>query len=124
MTEVKPKVLPMAEPLMAGKRGLIMGVANDRSLAWGIARSVAEQGGEVAFTYQGEALERRVGPLAESIGSNVILPCDVNDDSALDAVFNNISDSLSFIPAAGSSKSKKSGLVAIALAISSLLLSP
>ncbi len=92
MTEVKPKVLPMAEPLMAGKRGLIMGVANDRSLAWGIARSVAEQGGEVAFTYQGEALERRVGPLAESIGSNVILPCDVNDDSALDAVFNNISD--------------------------------
>lgn len=77
---------------MAGKRGLIMGVANERSLAWGIARSVAENGGQLAFTYQGDALARRVGPLAESLGSNVVLPCDVNDDDALDAVFDDISD--------------------------------
>ena len=69
-----------------------MGVANDRSLAWGIARSVAEHGGELAFTYQGDALARRVGPLAESLGSNVLLPCDVNDDEALDAVFRDISE--------------------------------
>ena len=85
---------------MAGKRGLIMGVANDRSLAWGIARSVAEHGAELAFTYQGEALARRVGPLAESLGSNVVLPCDVNDDAALDTVFDDIAgrwDSLDFL---------------------------
>ena len=77
-----------------------MGVANDRSLAWGIARSVAEHGGELAFTYQGDALARRVGPLAESLGSNVVLPCDVNDDEALDAVFRDISerwDGLDFV---------------------------
>jgi enoyl-[acyl-carrier protein] reductase I len=80
----------MAEPLMAGKKGLIMGVANDRSLAWGIAKSVAEHGAKLAFTYQGDALARRVGPLAESLGSNVLLPCDVNDDAALDAVFDDI----------------------------------
>ena len=64
----------VAKPLMAGKRGLVMGVANDRSLAWGIARSAAEHGAELAFTYQGEALAKRVGPLAESLGSNVLLP--------------------------------------------------
>ena len=79
-----------AKPLMAGKRGLIMGVANDRSLAWGIARSAAEHGAELAFTYQGEALAKRVGPLAESLGSNVLLPCDVSDDVALDSVFADI----------------------------------
>ena len=73
--------------LMAGKRGLVMGVANDRSIAWGIARAVAAQGGEVAFTYQGEALERRVRPLAESIGSSLVLPCDVTDDASVDAAF-------------------------------------
>lgn len=73
--------------LMAGKRGLIMGVANDRSIAWGIARAVAAQGGELAFTYQGEALEKRVRPLAESVGSRHILPCDVTDDASVDAVF-------------------------------------
>jgi len=72
---------------MAGKRGLIMGVANDRSIAWGIARAVAAQGGELAFTYQGEALEKRVRPLAESVGSRHILPCDVTDDASVDAVF-------------------------------------
>ena len=100
MSAPRPKIVPTAEPLMAGKRGLIMGVANDRSLAWGIARSVAEHGAELAFTYQGEALARRVGPLAESLGSNVVLPCDVNDDAALDTVFDDIAgrwDSLDFL---------------------------
>ncbi|MDE0724720.1 MAG: SDR family oxidoreductase, partial [Alphaproteobacteria bacterium] len=67
--------------LLKGKRGLIMGVANERSLAWGIAKQAHAQGAELAFTYVGEALERRVKPLAESIGSSVILPCDVNSDS-------------------------------------------
>ena len=80
----------VAKPLMAGKRGLVMGVANDRSLAWGIAQSAAEHGAELAFTYQGEALAKRVGPLAESVGSNVLLPCDVSDDVALDSVFADI----------------------------------
>ncbi|NKE46487.1 enoyl-ACP reductase FabI [Roseomonas frigidaquae] len=73
--------------LMAGKRGVIMGVANDRSIAWGIAQYLAAQGAEIAFTYQGEALERRVRPLAESIGSKHVLPCDVTDDASVDAVF-------------------------------------
>lgn len=73
--------------LMAGKRGLVMGVANDRSIAWGIAKAVAAQGGEIAFTYQGEALERRVRPLAESIGADIVLPCDVTDDASVDATF-------------------------------------
>ncbi len=73
--------------LMAGKRGVIMGVANDRSIAWGIAQYLAAQGAEIAFTYQGEALERRVRPLAESIGSRHVLPCDVTDDASVDAVF-------------------------------------
>ena len=73
--------------LMAGKRGLIMGVANDKSIAWGIASQLAAQGAEMAFTYQGEALEKRMRPLAQSIGSSLILPCDVTDDAALDAVF-------------------------------------
>jgi enoyl-[acyl-carrier protein] reductase I len=74
-------------PLMAGKRGLVMGVANDRSIAWGIAKAVASQGASVAFTYQGEALEKRVRPLAESVGSKLVLPCDVTDAASLDAVF-------------------------------------
>lgn len=73
--------------LMTGKRGLIMGVANDKSIAWGIASQLAAQGAELAFTYQGEALEKRMRPLAESVGSDLILPCDVTDDAALDAVF-------------------------------------
>src|ERR1700712_3145622 len=70
--------------LMQGKRGLIMGVANNRSIAWAIARAVAAQGGEVAFTYQGEALEKRVRPLAASIGSDFLVPCDVTSDQAMD----------------------------------------
>ncbi|RCK50306.1 enoyl-ACP reductase [Thalassospira profundimaris] len=73
--------------LMAGKRGLIMGVANDKSIAWGIARAVAAAGGEVAFTYQGDALGKRVRPLAESIGSDIVLPCDVSDPASIDAAF-------------------------------------
>ena len=73
--------------LMAGKRGLIMGVANNRSIAWGIAKAVASQGAEVALTYQGEALKKRVIPLAEELGSNVVLPCDVTDAASMDAVF-------------------------------------
>jgi enoyl-[acyl-carrier protein] reductase I len=73
--------------LMTGKRGLIMGVANDRSIAWGIAKAVAAQGGELAFTYQGEALERRVKPLAQSIGADIVVPCDVTDDASIDATF-------------------------------------
>ena len=73
--------------LMAGKRGLIMGVANDHSIAWGIARMLAAHGAELAFTYQGEAQKKRLGPLAASIGSQIILPCDVESDEQLDAVF-------------------------------------
>lgn len=73
--------------LMKGKRGLIMGLANDKSIAWGIARACHEQGAELAFTYQGEALGKRVRPLAESLGSDIVLPCDVSDDESLDATF-------------------------------------
>ena len=78
------------QPLMAGKRGLVMGVANDRSIAWGIATAVHEQGAELAFTYQGEALEKRVRPLAESVGAALVLPCDVTDDASIDGVFTRI----------------------------------
>jgi len=73
--------------LMKGKRGVIMGVANDRSIAWGIAAACVAQGAEVAFTYQGDALGKRVRPLAESVGSSVVVPCDVTDDASLDAAF-------------------------------------
>jgi len=73
--------------LMKGKRGLIMGVANDRSLAWGIAKTAHNHGAELAFTYQGEPLKRRVPPLAESLGSKLVMPCDVSDMKSVDAVF-------------------------------------
>src|SRR5215204_6292183 len=73
--------------LMKGKRGLVMGVANDHSIAWGIAKTLADHGAELAFTYQGEALGRRVKPLAESVKSKIILPCDVEDVASVDAVF-------------------------------------
>ena len=73
--------------LMQGKRGLIMGLANDRSLAWGIARAVSEHGAELAFSYQGEALERRVRPLAMELGSDLLVDCDVSDMKALDRAF-------------------------------------
>jgi len=75
------------QDLMKGKRGLIMGVANDHSIAWGIARALAAQGAELAFTYQGEALGKRVRPLAEQLGVPLILPCDVEDIASVDAVF-------------------------------------
>ncbi len=74
-------------PLMSGKRGLIMGVANDRSIAWGIATTVAAHGAELAFTYQGDALAKRVKPLADSLGSTLVLPCDVTDEASIDATF-------------------------------------
>ena len=73
--------------LMHGKRGLIMGVANDRSIAWGIAKLLHHHGAELAFSFQGEALEKRVRPLADSIGSKLVLDCDVSDDAALDRLF-------------------------------------
>ncbi|MCR9176860.1 MAG: enoyl-ACP reductase FabI [Alphaproteobacteria bacterium] len=73
--------------IMAGKRGLVMGVANDRSIAWGIAKAAADHGAEIALTFQGEALEKRVRPLAESIGAKHVLPCDVTDDGSVEAVF-------------------------------------
>lgn len=73
--------------LMAGKRGLIMGVANDKSIAWGIAQAAHAQGAELAFTYQGDVLKKRVEPLAQSLGSSFILPCDVTDMASADAVF-------------------------------------
>ncbi|OCC04298.1 enoyl-[acyl-carrier-protein] reductase [Labrys sp. WJW] len=73
--------------LMQGKRGLIMGVANDHSIAWGIAKSLADQGAQLAFTYQGEALRKRVEPLANSVGSSLLVPCDVEDIASVDGVF-------------------------------------
>ena len=76
--------------LMQGKRGLIMGVANDHSIAWGIAQMLAAHGAELAFTYQGDALVKRVKPLAEQTGSSLILPCDVEDVASVDAVFETI----------------------------------
>ena len=73
--------------LMQGKRGLIMGLANDKSLAWGIAQKLSEAGAELAFSYQGEVMEKRVRPLAESLGADVLIDCDVSDMAALDAAF-------------------------------------
>ncbi len=88
-----PETKSVPVPLLSGKKGLVMGVANERSLAWGIARAAAAHGGELAFTYQGEALAKRVGPLAESVGSTVVLPCDVTDDDSVAAVFDTIGES-------------------------------
>ncbi|MEM7613656.1 MAG: enoyl-ACP reductase FabI [Pseudomonadota bacterium] len=82
----------MAQGLMQGKRGLIMGLANDKSIAWGIARMCYEQGAELAFTYQGEALGKRVKPLAEQVGSDFVLSCDVTDEASLDATFEAIKE--------------------------------
>jgi len=79
--------MTVPSPLLQGKRGLIMGVANDRSIAWGIASACAAHGAELAFTYQGDALHKRVKPLAESVGSTHVLPCDVTDHASIDAVF-------------------------------------
>ena len=86
--------------LMQGKRGLIMGVANDHSIAWGIAKTLAKHGAELAFTYQGEALGKRVTPLAQSLGSDLVVPCDVEDIASVDAVFETLDrrwDGLDFV---------------------------
>ena len=85
---------------MQGKRGLIMGLANDRSLAWGVAKALADEGAELAFSYQGEALEKRVRPLAEQLGSSLLLDCDVSSMEALDETFASLAkqwDGLDFI---------------------------
>src|SRR5690348_14095145 len=79
--------MPEISGLMRGKRGLVMGVANNRSIAWGIAKACAAQEAELAFTYQGDALKKRVEPLAAEVGSNIVLPCDVTDAASIDAVF-------------------------------------
>ena len=76
-----------ASGLMQGKRGLIMGVANDKSIAWAIAKASADAGAKLAFTYQGDALAKRVTPLAEQAGSSLVIPCDVSDDASMDALF-------------------------------------
>lgn len=89
-----------ASNLMKSKRGLIMGVANDRSIAWGIASVAASHGAELAFTYQGEPLLKRVGPLAQSVGASIMLPCDVADEASLDSVFTELGkqwDNLDFV---------------------------
>ena len=87
--QIQPQGYGMADAgqLMAGKRGLVMGVANNRSIAWGIARKCADAGAELAFTYQGDVLKRRVEPLAAEVQSKIVVPCDVTDTSSLDAVF-------------------------------------
>src|SRR5215471_11226684 len=78
--------------LMDGKRGLVMGVANDHSIAWGIAKTLAAHGASLAFTYQGDALIRRVKPLAQSVGADLVLPCDVEDLASVDAAFAALKD--------------------------------
>ena len=90
----------MSSNLMAGKRGLIMGLANDKSIAWGIAQALAGAGAQLAFSYQGEALKKRVDPLAAELGSDIVLPCDVGDEASIDALFDGLKtrwDSLDFI---------------------------
>ncbi|MEX0281507.1 MAG: enoyl-ACP reductase FabI [Arenibacterium sp.] len=90
----------MSNQLMAGKRGLIMGLANDKSIAWGIARALADAGAELAFSYQGDALKKRVDPLAAQLGSDIVLPCDVSEETSIDALFSDLGarwDGLDFV---------------------------
>lgn len=90
----------MSNQLLAGKRGLIMGLANERSIAWGIAKACGDAGAELAFSYQGEALKKRVGPLAARLGSDIVLPCDVGDEASMDALFDALQtrwDTLDFV---------------------------
>src|ERR1700744_4797911 len=90
MEQKTPREHTMAEArsgLMAGRRGLVMGVANDHSIAWGIAQMLAAHGAEIAFTYQGDAQKKRLTPLAQSIGSSLLMPADVESDEQLDAAF-------------------------------------
>jgi enoyl-[acyl-carrier protein] reductase I len=82
----------MSNNLMKGKRGLIMGLANDKSIAWGIAKALADAGAELAFSYQGEQLKKRVGPLADKLGSDLVIPCDVSDADSIDALFNTLEE--------------------------------
>lgn len=82
----------MKSQLMQGQRGLIMGLANDKSIAWGIARACADAGAELAFSYQGDAVKKRVVPLAESVGSDIVIPCDVGDEASIDALFTTLQD--------------------------------
>ena len=99
MSETTQDTLPQGT-LMQGKRGLIMGLANDKSLAWGISRALAAQGAELAFSYQGEALEKRVRPLAESLGSDFLIECDVSDMGKLDEAFDTLKqrwDTIDFV---------------------------
>jgi enoyl-[acyl-carrier protein] reductase I len=84
--------LSMSNNLMAGKRGLIMGLANDKSIAWGIAKACADAGAELAFSYQGDALKKRVDPLAAQLGSKIVLPCDVSDATSMDALFDSLKE--------------------------------
>ena len=90
MTETAPGARQLGGSLMAGKRGLIMGVANNRSIAWGIAKACAAQGAEIALTFQGDALKKRVEPLAAELGSKIVLPCDVSDAASIDALFDEL----------------------------------
>lgn len=80
----------MKTELMKGQRGLIMGLANDKSIAWGIAKACADAGAELAFSYQGDALKKRVDPLAASVGSDIVLPCDVGDEASIDTLFSEL----------------------------------
>ncbi len=84
--------MDMKSDFLKGKRGLVMGVANDRSIAWGIAEAAAQNGAELAFTYQGEALEKRVRPLAERVGSKIVVPCDVTDENSIDSAFKTLEE--------------------------------
>jgi enoyl-[acyl-carrier protein] reductase I len=87
MTDSASAPHPIRGSLMQGKRGVVMGVANERSLGWGVAEACAAQGAELAFTFQGDALERRVRPLAASVGSDLVFPCDVTDEASIDSAF-------------------------------------
>ncbi len=100
--------------LMKNKKGLIMGVANNRSIAWGIAKSIAKQGGQLAFTYQGEALKKRVLPLAQSVGSDIVIPCDVTDSSSITKTFEILSapDSVVAVPTTVAPASPKVNAIA------------
>jgi len=82
----------MSPRLMEGKRGLIMGLANDKSIAWGIAKACADAGADLAFSYQGDALKKRVDPLAAQLGSDIVLPCDVGDTASIDGLFSSLAD--------------------------------
>ncbi|MEP3918754.1 enoyl-ACP reductase FabI [Ascidiaceihabitans sp.] len=82
----------MQNTIMAGKRGLIMGLANDKSIAWGIAKACSDAGAELAFSYQGDALKKRVDPLAAQLGSDIVLPCDVGSETSMDALFDSLKD--------------------------------